>query len=59
VRAKAAGARGGAGAGHRLEITGAMDATTLAALELEVRQLAKRYDVKIESFRVKVRRRSG
>jgi hypothetical protein len=36
-----------------------MDATTLAALELEVRLLAKRYDVKIEGFRVKVRRRSG
>jgi hypothetical protein len=36
-----------------------MDATTLAALELEVRQLAKRYGVKIEAFRVKVRRRSG
>jgi hypothetical protein len=51
--------RGGAGAVHRLEIIGAMDATTLATLELEVRQLAKRYDVKIESFRVKVRRRSG
>ena len=36
-----------------------MDATTLAALELEIRQLAKRYHAKIEAFRVKVRRRSG
>jgi hypothetical protein len=36
-----------------------MDATTLAALELEVRQLAKRYRVQIEDFRVKVGRRSG
>jgi hypothetical protein len=40
-------------------MTGAMDATTIAALELEVRQVAKRYDVEIEEFRVKVRRRSG
>jgi len=40
-------------------MTGALDATTLAALELEVRQLAKRYDAKIETFRVKLRRRSG
>jgi hypothetical protein len=59
ARAKAAGARGGAGTVHRLEITGAMDATTLAALELEVRQVAKRYRAQIEDFRVKVRRRSG
>ena len=51
ARAKADGARGGAGAVHRLEITGAMDATHPAVLELEVRQLAKRYGVKIESFR--------
>jgi hypothetical protein len=28
-------------------------------LELEVRQVAKRYRVQIEDFRVKVRRRSG
>jgi hypothetical protein len=40
-------------------MTGALDTTTLAALELEVRQLAKRYDAKIETFRVKGRRRSG
>jgi hypothetical protein len=59
ARAKAAGARGDAATVHRLELTGAMDATTLAALELEVRQVAKRYDVEIEDFRVKVRRRSG
>jgi hypothetical protein len=59
ARAKAAGARGDAGTAHCLEMTGAMDATTIAALELEVRQVAKRYDVEIEDFRVKVRRRSG
>jgi hypothetical protein len=40
-------------------MTGALDATTLAALELEVRQMAKRYDAKIETFRVRLRRRSG
>jgi hypothetical protein len=51
--------RGGVGTAYRLEVTGAMDATTLAALELEVRQVAKRYDAEIQDFRVKVRRRSG
>jgi hypothetical protein len=40
-------------------MTGAMDATTIAALELEVRRVARRYDAEIEDFRVKVRRRSG
>jgi hypothetical protein len=40
-------------------MTGAMDATTLAALELEVRQVAKRYRAQVEDFRVKVQRRSG
>lgn len=59
ARAKSAGARGDAGTAHCLEMTGVMDATTLAALELEVRQLAKRHAVEIEDFRVKVRRRSG
>jgi len=39
-------------------MTGALDATTLAALELEVRQVARHYGVEIEAFRVKVRRRS-
>jgi hypothetical protein len=42
-----------------IEITGAMDATTIAALELEIRHVARRYDAEIEDFRVKVRRRSG
>jgi len=36
-----------------------MDATMIAALELEVRQLARRYGAEIENFRVKPRRRSG
>jgi hypothetical protein len=40
-------------------MTGAMDASTIAALELEVRRVARRYDAEIEDFRVKVRRRSG
>jgi hypothetical protein len=53
------GARGNAGPTERIEMTGAMDATMLAALELEVRQLARRYGAEIEDFRVKVRRRSG
>jgi hypothetical protein len=59
ARAKAAGARGDAGTVHCLEITGAMDATTIAALELEVRHVARRYHADIVDFRVKVRRRSG
>jgi len=59
ARAGATRARGNAGAVHWLEMTGAMDATTLAALELEIRQVAKRYDAEIEGFRVKARRRSG
>jgi len=59
ARAGAKRARGTAGTVHCFEMTGAMDATTLAALELEVRQVAKRYDAEIEDFRVKVRRRSG
>ena len=36
-----------------------MDATTIAALELEVRRVARRYDAEIEEFRVEARRRSG
>jgi hypothetical protein len=40
-------------------MTGAMDASTIAALELEVRHVARRYHAEIEAFRVKVRRRSG
>ena len=36
-----------------------MDATTIAALELEVCRVARRYDAEIEDFRVTVRRRSG
>jgi hypothetical protein len=40
-------------------MTGAMDATTIAALELEVRRVARRYGAEIEDFRVTVRRRSG
>lgn len=59
ARARATGVRGNAGTVHCLEITGAMDATTIAALELEVRHVARRYDAEIEDFRVKVRRRSG
>ena len=31
----------------------------LAALELEIRQVAKRYGAQIEDFRVKVQPRSG
>ncbi len=59
ARARATGARGNAGTVHCLEITGAMDATTIAALELEVRRVARRYAAEIEDFRVRVRRRSG
>lgn len=59
ARARAGDARGKAGTVHYLEITGAMDATTIAALELEVRRVARRYDAEIEDFRVTVRRRSG
>ena len=40
-------------------MTGAMDAAMLAALELEVRRVAKRYDVEIGDFRVEARSRSG
>jgi len=58
ARARATGASGNAGTVHWLEMTGALDATTLAALELEVRQVARHYGVEIEAFRVKVRRRS-
>jgi len=59
ARARATGAPGNAGTVHCFEMTGAMDATTIAALELEVRQVAKRYDAEIKDFRVKARRRSG
>ena len=59
ARARAGDARGKAGTVHYLEITGAMDATTIAALELEVRRVARRYAAEIEDFRVTVRRRSG
>ena len=59
ARARDTSARGNAGTVYCLEITGAMDATTIAALELEVRHVARRYDAEIEDFRVKVRRRSG
>jgi hypothetical protein len=58
ARARASGARGNAPR-HRFEMTGAMDATMVAALELEVRRLARRYGALIEDFRVKARRRSG
>jgi hypothetical protein len=40
-------------------MTCAMDATAIAALELEVRHVARRYGAEIEDFRVRVRRRSG
>ena len=59
ARVRAAGARGNVGPARRIEMTGAMDATMIAALELEVRRLARRYGAEIEDFRVKVRRRSG
>ena len=59
ARARGAGARGNAGPAHRIEMTGAMDAAMIAALELEIRQMARRYGAEIEDFRVKVRRRSG
>ena len=59
ARARGKGARGDAGPAHRIEMTGAMDATMIAALELEVRRLARRYGAEVEDFRVKVRRRSG
>jgi len=59
ARARAAGARGNAGTVHYFEMTGAMDAATIAALELEIRRVARRYDAEIEDFQVKVRRRSG
>ena len=59
ARVRATGARGNAGTAQWLEMTGAMDASTIAALELEVRQVARRYDAEIEDFRVRVRRRSG
>jgi hypothetical protein len=38
---------------------GAMDAATIAALELEVRHLARSYDAEIEDFRVEARPGSG
>jgi hypothetical protein len=59
ARARVRGARGDAGPVHWLEMTGAMGATTIAALELEVRHVARRYHAEIKDFRVKVRRRSG
>ena len=59
ARARATGARGNAGPVHWLEMTGAMDAAAMAALELEVRHVARRYHAEIEDFRVKVQRRSG
>lgn len=59
ARARGAGARGNAGPAHRIEMTGAMDATMIAALELEIRHMARRYGAEIEDFRVKVRRRSS
>jgi len=59
ARARAGDARVKAGTVHYLEMTGAMDATTIAALELEVRRVAKRYNVEIGDFRVKTRSRSG
>ena len=68
AKRKVAGADGGqtwstnakvAGNVESFEMTGAMDATMLAALELEVRRVAKRYDVEIGDFRVKARSRSG
>jgi len=40
-------------------MTCTMDATAIAALELEVRHVARRYGAEIEDFRVRVRRRSG
>jgi hypothetical protein len=36
-----------------------MDDTTVAALELEIREVARRYGAEIEDFRVTVRCRSG
>lgn len=59
ARARAGGARGNAGTVHCFEMTGAMDAATIAALELEIRRVARRYDAEIEDFQVKVRLRSG
>ena len=59
ARGRAVGARGKAGPVHYLEMTGVMDAAMIAALELEVRRMARRYDAEIEEFRVEVRRRSG
>jgi hypothetical protein len=60
ARAKSTRAHGSAGTVQWLEMTGAMDATTIAALELEVRHLARRYRAEIKGFRVEVvRRRSG
>lgn len=57
ARAKSVGAA--AGPARRIELTGAMDAATTAALELEIRELTRRYGAELEGFRVKVRRRSG
>lgn len=37
---------------HRVEITGDMDRHAIEALYLEIRQLAKRYGVKIKEFRI-------
>ena len=53
-----AGARRDSGA-RRIEMIGAMDAATIAALELEVRHLARSYDAEIEDFRVEARPGSG
>lgn len=59
ARARTVGARRRAGTPQCVEMTGAMDAATLAALELEVRDVARRYGAEIADFRVEVRRRSG
>ena len=59
TRARVRAVSAGAGPAHRIELSGAMDDTTVAALELEIRDVARRYGAEIEDFRVKVRRQSG
>jgi hypothetical protein len=44
---------------RRIEMTGAMNAASIAALELEVRHLARRCGAEIEDFRVRARAGSG
>ncbi len=51
--------RRAAGSVYRIEITGLPDGSAMDALELEIRDLARRYGAELEDFSVEGRRRSG